>query len=77
MRKVIICAGLMTGIIALAGCNEKTNDVDYFKAHQDEMKQTLDECKKQSMDNWSDNCKNANEADVQIKNANFFGTSKK
>ena len=51
--------------------------MDYFKANQDEMKQVLAECQKQSRENWSDNCKNANEADVQIKNANFFGSSKK
>ncbi|EGU3395865.1 EexN family lipoprotein [Salmonella enterica] len=77
MKKLLIALSLITGAFTLSGCGDKTHDVDYFKANQEEMKQVLAECQKQSRENWSDNCKNANEADVQIKNANFFGSSKK
>ncbi|AXO74111.1 TPA: hypothetical protein MG739_25250 [Klebsiella pneumoniae] len=77
MKKLIIALGLVAGSFALAGCGDETHDIPYFKAHQDEMKQVLEECGKQSMDTWSDNCKNAQEADHQIKSDKLFAPSKK
>lgn len=77
MKKLIIALGLAVGSIALTGCGDETHDIPYFKEHQDEMKQVLQECEKQSMANWSDNCKNAQEADHQIKSDKLFAPSKK
>ncbi|MBY5246579.1 EexN family lipoprotein [Klebsiella quasipneumoniae] len=77
MKKLIIALGFVAGSFALAGCGDETHDIPYFKAHQDEMKQVLEECGKQSMETWSDNCRNAHEAEVQIKNETFFSPSKK
>lgn len=77
MKKLIIALGMVAGSFVLSGCGEETHDVAYFKAHQDEMSQVLTDCNKKSPDTWSDNCKNAHEAEVQIKNDSFFSSSKK
>ncbi|MEJ3301480.1 EexN family lipoprotein [Escherichia coli] len=76
MKNKVTVAALILGVLALSGCDE-THDVAYFKAHQDEMSQVLTECNKKSPDTWSDNCKNAHEAEVQLKNDSFFSTPKK
>lgn len=58
--KKFIVAGVIVSAALLTGCNDKICDTDYWFAHQDEAKQTLEKCKSGEMANQ--NCDNARAA---------------
>lgn len=58
--KNFIVAGVIVSAAFLTGCNDKVYDTDYWFAHQDEAKQTLEKC--QSGEVANQNCDNARAA---------------
>lgn len=69
LSKSFIIPTLITiSILALNGCEEKSQTVEWYKENPTEMNKVWSKC--QASGNDTTNCRNARDADTQIKRAN-------
>jgi hypothetical protein len=67
MKKAILFL-IVSSISILSGCNEEVKTTKWYRDHPDELKVVYEKCQKTG--SASENCKNANEAQYQLKQLN-------
>lgn len=67
MKKAILYL-IVSSISILSGCNEEVKTTKWYRDHPDELKVVYEKCQKTG--SASENCKNANEAQYQLKQLN-------
>ncbi|HGJ5868306.1 MULTISPECIES: EexN family lipoprotein [Arsenophonus] len=66
--KNIFLFGIIISVATLIGCKEEVKTIKWYKAHPDELKTVYDKCQKTGED--TENCRNANQANFQLKQLN-------